>query len=504
MADEIVQMASESGFKNQAVNLDKRLDSPEYSDSRDNHEQSYEMTTQPYNKPVYQKQQQNPPQSRLRPRMELKTASEPSISLDEIVEKVKQRLEEELLQKHYQQQNQQLQNQQLQIQQLQSQPKQLRQAVPKRNVQLTAANNAPVPQALVYDNTVAPNVAIAAPVYEEASYEETPVKPKAPVQYQGQIIQNQGQGVQNKRIVLNPNNNRNKNILKQGRYVIAQAQYTEPEPAVDLKTVRYVQQVAVPERQKVVAQQLPKAQDLVQQKRYQLQKQTVRPKIIANKKIVREPIKPVPPIAQNQEMAVEVSKENVGGIFEAVDMLKSNDSYEDYVTPPKEEVFVSDEAAETVTFVPVVVAMKNKPTNRAPTIPTVVVDEAPMVEVDANGAENADVEYEDETTGTPAEIKARTESLSYEEKETKADPNATTTTEITVKGKKITKKSKVGTMIPTREFYKISSPNYYGKLPTVAEKYNFNEPIPEQDREPENLKPIGNPPASINGKVKLS
>lgn len=66
-----------------------------------------------------------------------------------------------------------------------------------------------------------------------------------------------------------------------------------------------------------------------------------------------------------------------------------------------------------------------------------------------------------------------------------------------------TKRVKSVTNKPTRERYKAVTPNYYAKLPTVVEKYDFNEPLPEKDRERENLKYYGNPPALINKKVRL-
>ncbi|XP_022830725.1 uncharacterized protein LOC111359408 [Spodoptera litura] len=173
-------------------------------------------------------------------------------------------------------------------------------------------------------------------------------------------------------------------------------------------------------------------------------------------------------------------------IFEAVNLQKSHDSYEDYVTPAKEDMFESEEA--TTSFSPFTINLNPK-TSTAPT----AVMEALAEDIEET-AKDGVVEYEVESP------KAQTESVSYEEKETISDSNVTSTDPPKV----VSKKPKLGTMIPTREFYKLSSPNYYGKLPTVAEKYNFDEPIPEADREHEDLKPIANPPSSVNGKVKLS
>ncbi|VVC91281.1 unnamed protein product [Leptidea sinapis] len=48
-----------------------------------------------------------------------------------------------------------------------------------------------------------------------------------------------------------------------------------------------------------------------------------------------------------------------------------------------------------------------------------------------------------------------------------------------------------GTGVPTRLTYKMVSPNYYASLPTIAERYDFNEPLPERDRDREHVKYIG-------------
>ncbi|XP_047543094.1 myb-like protein X [Vanessa atalanta] len=75
--------------------------------------------------------------------------------------------------------------------------------------------------------------------------------------------------------------------------------------------------------------------------------------------------------------------------------------------------------------------------------------------------------------------------------------------ETTLTSKEITKRAKSGTMLPTRERYKTVTPNYNAKLPTLVEKYDFDEPLPERDREREDLKYYGNPPARINKKIRL-
>lgn len=190
----------------------------------------------------------------------------------------------------------------------------------------------------------------------------------------------------------------------------------------------------------------------------------------------------------------------IENLLHEIDMRKSNDSYEDYVTPEREETFESDE------------------TERSRITVTKNYSHRPQIN-------KKDKQYVDkikwktkEKLTTPnydydGEIKAKTESLDYDEKETVhpnpptegAKTNSLEAFEINLPIDGVVRKIKkpIGTMIPTRQTYKMSSPDYYAKLPIVAEKYNFDEPIPERDREPENLKYFGNPPASINRKVKL-
>ncbi|XP_075989802.1 uncharacterized protein LOC142985485 [Anticarsia gemmatalis] len=97
------------------------------------------------------------------------------------------------------------------------------------------------------------------------------------------------------------------------------------------------------------------------------------------------------------------------------------------------------------------------------------------------------------------ELKARTESLNFDENYV---PKLKEDLPYSMSAKS-SRKPKSFTVIPKRDFYKMSSPDYLGKLPIVAEKYKFDEPIPEEDQEHENLKPFKNPSASINGRVVL-
>ncbi|KAI8441732.1 hypothetical protein MSG28_005432 [Choristoneura fumiferana] len=87
-------------------------------------------------------------------------------------------------------------------------------------------------------------------------------------------------------------------------------------------------------------------------------------------------------------------------------------------------------------------------------------------------------------------IQARTESLLFNSKELEDQSN---NTRYTMKG----------TGIPTREYYKMSTPDYYKKLPRIVEKYDFNEPIPEADREREKIDDrFAQEPARVNHKVR--
>ncbi|XP_063630988.1 uncharacterized protein PF3D7_1225600-like isoform X2 [Cydia splendana] len=60
-----------------------------------------------------------------------------------------------------------------------------------------------------------------------------------------------------------------------------------------------------------------------------------------------------------------------------------------------------------------------------------------------------------------------------------------------------------GTMLPKRDFYKLSSPNYYKDLPRIVEKYDFEEPIPEQDRVRDKVRYLKREPSRVNRKLKL-
>lgn len=162
------------------------------------------------------------------------------------------------------------------------------------------------------------------------------------------------------------------------------------------------------------------------------------------------------------------------GMFKGADLTKTNDSYEDYVIPDKDKTYESEEKKTT----------KHQ---RVHSEKESIFKQQRLQSVNTVKSKEAE-EDQEYTEHKSEEVKAKTESLTEEpEQKAPGKPN----------------KLK-GTMIPTREYYKMSSPNYYGRIKAVAEKYDFNEPLPEKDREPEDLKYFVNPPASINKKVKLT
>ncbi|KAL0858430.1 hypothetical protein ABMA27_012307 [Loxostege sticticalis] len=198
----------------------------------------------------------------------------------------------------------------------------------------------------------------------------------------------------------------------------------------------------------------------------------------------------------------KVKKQEVPGPTEDNDMtfakitLKQHDSYEDYVTPEKERnIYASDNEKKEIARIPTT-TLKQIPdyTNRE--------TESPMEYAYVDKTEELKENIEEmvgksEIKVKSDELKAKTEDLWYDDKQTIPTEDFIHTSP---SKSKTTKKGK-GTMIPKRDFYKMSSPNYLAKVPIVAEKYDFNEPIPERDREPEDLKPLRKlPPVNINGK----
>lgn len=174
--------------------------------------------------------------------------------------------------------------------------------------------------------------------------------------------------------------------------------------------------------------------------------------------------------------------ENNDGIYKTVDFIKGNDSYEDYVIPEKDHSYMSVENTNQR------LKIGKEKSKKVSKIAYVTEPSELLMTQNDYDQDNED-------------FKAITKSLWYSDEET----TDTTINKKTTKANVLKKstKSHLKTIRPKRDFQKMSSPNYYAKLPKVAESYNFDEPIPVQDQEAEDLKPIGNPPAKINKKVNL-
>lgn len=113
-------------------------------------------------------------------------------------------------------------------------------------------------------------------------------------------------------------------------------------------------------------------------------------------------------------------------------------------------------------------------------------------------------EYDDDTSPpTTPQLKVRTEIIGQIDYK---DLSAESLAKLKEKdATALTKKAKIVTNMQTRAKFSFSSPNYYAKLPRIAEKYNFDEPIPQKDQEEEKLKEIVNDPdVLINKKIQVN
>ncbi|RVE44476.1 hypothetical protein evm_010880 [Chilo suppressalis] len=188
--------------------------------------------------------------------------------------------------------------------------------------------------------------------------------------------------------------------------------------------------------------------------------------------------------------------EEESSLFSKVTMV-TNDSYEDYVTPKKEiNIYASKETT-----------VKERADKLVYNIKPMEPKFIPLAAKVTN-----EYEYEKDKSyynDNPDELKAKTENLWYDDYETnlnvehRKEEHQTPAVNMAVTSNIKPDKVK-GTMMPKRDVFKISSPNYYAKIPVVAEKYDFNEPIPEHDREPEDKRSLPIPPSFINGKVRIS
>ena len=149
--------------------------------------------------------------------------------------------------------------------------------------------------------------------------------------------------------------------------------------------------------------------------------------------------------------------------FKKIEMEK-NDSYEDYKTPARDTNVYSSK--ENKRF-----KIKKSPISKE-------VSRKPLKKAKSQI-------YKQSYLESGEEVKARTENIVYD------DYLSTSSV----------KDLKLGTFKPTREVYTIVTPNYVS--PVGAERYDFDEPIPEKDREREHLKYFGNPPARINKKMLI-
>lgn len=176
----------------------------------------------------------------------------------------------------------------------------------------------------------------------------------------------------------------------------------------------------------------------------------------------------------------KTTKEKDYGDFKKIEMI--NDSYEDYKTPSKDTNIYSSKEGKTFKTPskdPNIHSSKEgkrfKIKNSSVTREVV---RKPLKLVKAENTRPVSEEFGEE-------VKARTENIAYDDD--LSSPRI--------------RNLKLGTNKPTREVYTIVTPNYVS--PVGAERYDFDEPIPEKDREREHLKYIGNPPARINKKVLL-
>ncbi|XP_032528287.2 uncharacterized protein LOC116778403 isoform X1 [Danaus plexippus] len=154
-------------------------------------------------------------------------------------------------------------------------------------------------------------------------------------------------------------------------------------------------------------------------------------------------------------------------MFKKIDLMKQ-DSYEDYKIPNKKNVYASDETTKAET------RTENYEGNK-------------RFKVQQNRQITRRVRFSEKR---------------YNSKELQKSDEANDTL-ILADPKDRTRKVKKGTSIPKRELYTIVTPNYIDRIPNVVERYNFDEPLPAKDREREEIRYYGNPPASINRKVRL-
>lgn len=232
-------------------------------------------------------------------------------------------------------------------------------------------------------------------------------------------------------------------------------------------------------------------------------KSKIKPKIHVNDKVNNQrPRKPVQSQAK-EDKNEEIIEDDILTKLK-LSTSKKKDSYEDYVAPKREQdIFESNEPETPKTLQEIRFKQQTQKDDTLIIKPVVAKNKETI---------KTTPEYDDyQETTTKGQLNARTENIGDYDDHKLIDNNKITSqktknklkTKDVRQAKEKEKKSKLGTMIPTREIYKMSSPDYYGKLPKIAERYKFDEPIPFKDMEDENLKPVGNPPANINGKIRM-
>ncbi|CAH2083780.1 unnamed protein product [Euphydryas editha] len=188
-----------------------------------------------------------------------------------------------------------------------------------------------------------------------------------------------------------------------------------------------------------------------------------------------------------------VSEEVKNLPFKKIRMSKK-DSYEDYKMPEKETIIYSSTEIKPQTYDINEKRFKIEKQNRKKIL-------TKDTEQTTNGLKSRSkkTKFKKKTTANDDYVDKLVESAEIKAKTAYAKD----LDEMPLKENSFSKKVKSATNIPTRERYKTVTPNYYAKLPIVVEKYDFNEPLPERDRERENLKYYGNPPALVNKKIRL-
>ncbi|CAH0731088.1 unnamed protein product, partial [Brenthis ino] len=159
--------------------------------------------------------------------------------------------------------------------------------------------------------------------------------------------------------------------------------------------------------------------------------------------------------------------------FKKIEMMEKG-SYEDYEPPVKDANVYSSNENKRFKIKQSLKFSKNPPKPK-------IFEDRPIIE------EKSKINKPNYDDDEIEEVKARTENIADDD--------------ISTEKSNVKKKSHLSTFIPTRERYTMITPNYVSPKP--AERYDFDEPLPEKDREREHLKYFGNPPAKINKKVRL-